>query len=196
MGVKTDMAFWLLYIFIIIQRLTELYLAKCNEVKMKRRGAIEVGGDHYKYIVTVHLLFFISFFTEYVLSNKSLSVLWPMLLFIFVFTQAIRVWALYSLGEYWNTKIIILPNADIVAKGPYKYIRHPNYAIVALEILIIPLLFNCYITSIVFTFLNSIVLSIRISVEEKALMDLLEYKQEFSSRSRFLPVRLATKTAK
>ncbi len=181
--------FLLLFLFLILQRVTELFIAKRNETVMKNRGAYEVGSEHYKYIVAVHVFFFISLFIEYHLGIKGISPFWPILLPLFIGAQIIRIWALTSLGEYWNTKIIILPNARIVSKGPYKYIRHPNYFIVGLEILTIPLLFQCYITAIVFTALNIAVLSIRIPAEEKALMELTTYKKEFTNRKRFVPVK-------
>lgn len=181
--------FLLLFLFLIIQRVTELFIAKRNETIMKGRGAYEVGSKHYKYIVSVHVFFFLSLFVEYHLGGKDISSFWPSLLPLFIGAQIIRVWALTSLGEYWNTKIIILPNAKIVSKGPYKYIKHPNYFIVGVEILTIPLLFQCYITAVLFTVLNIVVLSVRIPIEEKALMELEAYKKEFTNRKRFVPVK-------
>jgi methyltransferase len=156
---------------------------------MKSRGAYEVGNEHYKYIVGVHVFFFISLFAEYHLGIKGVSPFWPILLPLFIGAQVVRVWALNSLGEYWNTKIIIVPNAKVVSKGPYKYIRHPNYLIVGVEILTIPLLFQCYLTAAIFTILNIIVLSIRIPVEERALMQLAAYQDQFKNRKRFVPVK-------
>jgi len=76
---------------------------------------------------------------------------------------------------YWNTKIIILPGADVVVRGPYSFIRHPNYLVVCLELLVLPLLFQAYVTAIVFTILNFIMLAVRIPVEEKALKEATNY---------------------
>ena len=80
-----------------------------------------------------------------------------------------RIWCLTSLGKFWNTKIIVLPVLDVVIKGPYKFIRHPNYLIVTIELLVLPLLFSAYFTAIVFSLLNVWMLSVRIPAEEKAL---------------------------
>lgn len=111
------MAFWLFISVIIIQRLLELIVAKQNEKWMKSQGAVEFGQKHYPVIVIVHLLFFFVLITEVQYFHKDISPLWPLLLFAFLAAQAIRIWALLSLGRYWNTKILVLPGASVVKKG-------------------------------------------------------------------------------
>lgn len=181
------MAFIIFIGFIILQRLTELVVAKRNEEWMKSKGAIEFGKEHYPAMVLIHASFFIVFIFEVIYFNKSLSLYWPILLALFLITQAMRIWALTSLGKFWNTKIIILPGADVVKKGPYKIIKHPNYLIVALELIVIPLMYNAYITLATFTLLNIVILSIRIPAEERALRELTKYESEFGNHGRFVP---------
>jgi methyltransferase len=181
------------YFFIIVivgQRIIELVIAKRNEKWMKGQGAVEFGKGHYPYIVLMHAMFFISLFSEVFFGSKALSPLWPWLLAVFVLTQAVRVWALASLGKYWNTKIIVLPNANIIKKGPYQLIQHPNYLVVTIELIIIPMMFEAYATSILFTLLNVVILSIRIPAEEKALKQLTEYEGTLGDRNRFVPKML------
>lgn len=185
------MIFYLLVSFVITQRLIELIIAKRNEKWMRDQGGIEVANEHYKWIVIVHVLFFISLLIETTINKLELSPIWPFFLLLFIFAQVVRVWSLYTLGKYWNTKIIVLPNTEVVAKGPYRFIRHPNYFVVALEILVIPLMFNAYITAVVFSLLNAIVLSIRIPREEKALEEATNYHEVFRKRSRFTPTKLS-----
>lgn len=170
-----------------MQRLFELFIARYNEKWMKKQGAIEFGKNQYRYIVLIHFLFFVSFLSEKIIFNRGLSSFWPVLFILFLITQVIRIWALASLGRFWNTKIIVLPNANIIKKGPYRFIKHPNYLIVSLEIFLIPLFFKAYITSILFTLLNIWVLTIRIAEEENALKTLTEYEGIFQSCNRFLP---------
>ncbi|HYK75118.1 MAG TPA: isoprenylcysteine carboxylmethyltransferase family protein [Pseudoneobacillus sp.] len=179
--------FFLFLIIIILQRLVELKVAKDNEKWMKQKGGVEFGKKHYRFIVAIHSLFFIFFIWEVTLFEKNLSEYWPFLLIIFVLTQSGRVWALTSLGRYWNTKIIVVPEAEVIVKGPYKYLKHPNYVIVTLEFLIIPFFYKAYITMIVFSILNLWILSIRIPEEEKALKELTPYGQTFEKSHRFLP---------
>jgi methyltransferase len=143
----------------------ELMIARKNEKWMKEKGAIEFGKEHYPIMVLMHSGFLLFFLIEVIAYNKSLTPLWPVLLAFFLFTQIIRIWSLVSLGRYWNTKIIVLPNTTIVKRGPYKFLRHPNYTIVVLEILLIPLLFQAYWTAAIFSILNAFMLSIRIPLE-------------------------------
>ena len=95
----------------------------------------------------------------------------------FLLTQLIRVWAITSLGRYWNTKIIVLPGAKMVNKGPYRFLKHPNYLVVTIEFIVIPLLFEAYFTAFFFSLLNGIILRIRIAAEEKALYQLTGYSR-------------------
>jgi methyltransferase len=179
---------FLLFISVlIIQRLLELVIARRNEKWMKEQGAIEFGMRHYLYIVLMHSLFFVVLIVEKVTFSRELSRVWPLFGALFVCAQVIRVWAISSLGRYWNTKIIVLPNLDVVRKGPYRFIKHPNYLVVSIELLVVPLLFGSYITACLFTLLNVFMLSIRIPAEEKALREFTEYEGSFASCNRFLP---------
>jgi len=179
--------FYLLFSLLIVQRLTELFIAKKNEKWMINRGGVEHGNEHYPFIVSLHVLFLISLLLEVIIFQKELTELWVVLVPLLVITQLMRYWSVMSLGNYWNTKIIIVPNDIVVSKGPYQFIKHPNYVVVAVEILIIPLLFEAYITSLVFTMLNVVMMTIRIPAEEKALQTYTNYQEVFTVKSRFLP---------
>lgn len=147
---------------------------------MRSQGAFEAGAKHYPVMVAMHVMFFISLVVEVLLVNRPLSPIWIILLVIFLMAQALRVWCLTSLGKFWNTRIIILPGANVVKKGPYAFMRHPNYVIVTTELLVLPLIFSAYFTAILFTILNIWMLSVRIPVEEKALKQATNYKEQFS----------------
>ncbi len=174
-------------VVVISQRIVELVVAKSNEVWMKKRGAYEVGKEHYKLLVLLHTMFFLCLLFEVVYFEQKPAMWWFVPFLIFVVAQIGRVWSLVSLGRYWNTKIIILPGASVVAKGPYRYLRHPNYTIVGIEILALPLIFQAYGTAAIFTLLNVAVLSIRIRQEEEALSKVTNYDELFSQRLRFIP---------
>lgn len=182
------MGFWILLVFLVSQRLTELAIARRNEKWMKARGAFEVGREHYKWIVTVHVLFFLSLVVEVQGLGLRPAFWWPVPFAVFMAAQLLRFWALFSLGHYWNTRIIVLPDAKVVAKGPYRFMRHPNYVIVATEILTIPLIFQAYATAVVFSVLNAFVLlAVRIPEEEKALSEATDYRESTGRRPRFFP---------
>lgn len=174
------MIFGIVLSIVILQRLVELFIAKRNEKWMKDQGAFEAGASHYPLMVGMHILFFIVFIIEVSFFDRQLSPIWQILLAIFLLAQLLRVWCLASLGKFWNTKIIVLPDADVVRRGPYKWIRHPNYAIVATEILVLPLLFGAFLTAVLFSILNIWMMSVRIPAEEKALKKATNYTEEFS----------------
>lgn len=162
--------FLVLIIIVIVQRLLEVLYARVNEKWMKREGAIEAGADHYKWIVLLHVLFFISLLLEVLWLGPERLPVWQFFLFLFIIAQVLRVWALASLGRFWNTKILVLPGADRVKRGPYRWLPHPNYIVVALEIFSLPLIFGAWRTALVFTIANALLLLlVRIPAEEKAL---------------------------
>jgi methyltransferase len=157
--------FIIFILFLITQRLTELYVSKKNEKWLLAQGAIEYGRQHYPYIVALHTLFIVSLIVEYyVTGGQPISYI---ALSLFVLLLAFKYWVLSSLGTYWNTRIYRVPGAIAVKKGPYKIFKHPNYVDVVCEIAIIPLVFHLYYTAIIFSVLNAIMLSVRIRVENK-----------------------------
>ena len=164
------MTYFIIFIsIIVIQRISELILSKRNEKYLKSQGAIEHDKEGYKYIVLMHNLFFVSLILEFVFLERHLNPYWQILLIIFICTQMLRYWAIFTLGKRWNTKILVLPNTEPIKSGLYKHLKHPNYIAVIIEIGVIPLLFSCYNTAIVFSVLNLIVLRRRIMIEEKAV---------------------------
>lgn len=176
------MIFYIIIFLVIAQRLTEVFIAKRNEKWMLSQGAYEIGASHYPYMLALHSSFFLFLIVEVMTSNNSLSPLFPLFFILFIAVQALRIWCLRSLGPFWNTKIIILPGAEVVKKGPYVFFRHPNYAVVCLEILLLPLMFQAYFTAFCFTLLNITMLSVRIPLEEKALRENTNYNHVFQKK--------------
>lgn len=176
------MIFYIIIFLVIAQRLTEVFIAKRNEKWMLSQGAYEIGASHYPYMLALHSSFFLFLIVEVMTSNNSLSPLFPLFFILFIAVQALRIWCLRSLGPFWNTKIIILPGAEVVKKGPYVFFRHPNYAVVCLEILLLPLMFQAYFTAFCFTLLNITMLSVRIPLEEKALRESTNYNHVFQKK--------------
>ena len=146
------------------QRLAELALARRNTRALLARGAYEVGAGHYPLIVAVHALWLASLW--WLAPGEAIN--WP-LIGLFLLLQLARLWVLATLGERWTTRIIVLPDAPLVARGPFRFARHPNYAIVVGEIAILPFAFGLWKVAIVFSILNAAVLAVRIRTEERAL---------------------------
>ena len=154
------------------QRLLELLLARRNERKARAKGAVEWGRGHYPFIVALHSLWLVSTLVEGVLRGPELPPYWPVPLALFLLAQPLRYWAIFSLGENWNTKILVVPGAKMVKRGPYRYLNHPNYVAVVVEILAFPLVFGAWATALVFTSLNAALLSVRMREENRALAGL------------------------
>ena len=151
--------------FIVAQRLAELAYSARNGRRLKARGAHEAGAGHYPLIVALHAAWLLAL----VLTVPPATPANLPLLGVFAALQAVRVWVIASLGERWTTRVIVLPGAPLVAKGPYRYLRHPNYAVVCGEIAVVPLMFGVWQVAAVFSVLNLALLRHRVRVEEAAL---------------------------
>ncbi len=158
--------------FVSIQRLLELALSLRNERLLRARGAVERGRGHYPLMVVLHVLWLLSTLVEGLLRGPSLPAWWPVPLALFLLVQPLRYWAILSLGDHWNTRVLVVPGAKLVARGPYRYLRHPNYVVVAVEIATLPLIFGAWATALVFSALNATLLFARIREENRALAEL------------------------
>jgi methyltransferase len=155
-----------------LQRLLELALSRRNERLLRARGAVERGRGHYPLIVALHVLWLLSTLIEGILRGPGIPAFWPIPLALFLLVQPLRYWAIFSLGQHWNTRILVVPGARLVRRGPYRYIKHPNYVVVGVEILTFPLIFGAWITALVFSILNAALLYVRIKEENRALAEL------------------------
>ena len=162
-------AFWSLFGFLLLQRMLELWLARRNAKRVLATGGYEVGQRHYPWIVGTHLLFFLGLLIEIGFYARHPGAWFPFWFGLFLMAQAVRYWAIRSLGKYWNTRLIVTPGMRPVVRGPYRYIRHPNYLVVVVELLAVPLMFDAYVTAISITLLNGFVLRHRIRLEDEAL---------------------------
>jgi len=152
--------------FLAFQRLSELVLARRNTALLLARGATEHGAAHYPLIVALHAAW-IAALVIFGLGNP-ISPFW---LAAFAVLQALRVWVLASLGDRWTTRIIVL-DEPLVARGPFKFVRHPNYMVVAAEIVVASMVLGLPWVAAIFTLLNAAILTIRIRAEDAALATL------------------------
>jgi methyltransferase len=149
---------------VTLQRAGELVISNTNTRRLLARGAVEVAPRHYPLIVAVHTTWLISLWAlgrDQPLNTNALL--------IYLVLQGFRFWVMWTLGSRWTTRIIVLPGEPLVATGPYRFLSHPNYAVVAGEIAVLPLALGLPILAGVFTLLNALVLAIRIRAETRAL---------------------------
>lgn len=154
-------------LLVAAQRLAELAYARRNESRLRARGAVESGARHYPLFILLHGTWLLAVF---LLIPADRTPSWP-LLALFVLLQAARVWVVATLGPYWTTRVLSLPGAPLVRRGPYRWVRHPNYVVVAAEIAVLPLAFDSWAIAIVFSLANALLLRHRIGIEEDALAE-------------------------
>jgi methyltransferase len=150
---------------VALERLGELWLARRNTHALLEAGGVEVGGGHYPLIVALHAAWLLAIPLTV---PKEATVSVP-LLALFVLLQGCRAWVLLSLGRYWTTRVITMPGMPLVRGGPYRFLRHPNYLVVAAEIAVLPLTFGAWMVAVLFSVLNAALLGCRISLENQAL---------------------------
>ena len=161
-----------------VERLIELVISKRHAALAFARGGVEHGLGHFPAMVVLHTGLLLACIAEVVLLDRPFlgALGWPMLV-IALLCQAGRYWVIWALGEQWNTRVIVVPGARRVTRGPYRWpwLRHPNYWIVAIEGIALPLVHSAWITALVFTVLNAILLlGFRIPTENRALAALRE----------------------
>ncbi|MCA0216634.1 MAG: hypothetical protein LCH43_04695 [Actinobacteria bacterium] len=158
-----------------VERLYELRVSKRNAVTAFAQGGREYGQRHFPWMVALHTGLLLACIAEVVLLDRPFIpwLGWPMLV-IAVLCQAARYWIISSLGSQWNTRVIVVPGAArVVARGPYRWFTHPNYVVVAVEGIALPLVHTAWITAIAFTVLNAVLLlGFRIPTENRALREL------------------------
>ena len=149
---------------VTLQRAGELALSHTHTRRLLARGAVEVAGGHYPLMVAVHTTWLIALWVFG--HDQPVNII---ALLFYLALQALRVWVMRTLGARWTTRIIVLPEAPLVAAGPYRFLSHPNYAVVVGEIAVLPLVLGLPWLAVLFTVLNAGVLMIRIRAENRAL---------------------------
>lgn len=163
-GTQIDALSFAVLAFTTVQRLAELAIARRNTARLLAQGAVEIAPGHYPLIVGLHTAWLAGL---WVLA-PAIPISLP-LLAVFAALQAARVWVLSTLGGRWTTRIIVLAGAPLVRTGPFRFVSHPNYLIVAGELAVLPLAFGLTGFASIFTVLNALMMAIRIPAETKAL---------------------------
>ncbi len=184
----TRSLYLLLIALVAVQRLAELAISKRNLARALAAGGREVGSGHYPVMVALHTAFLIACPVEvFVFDRPFVPTLGVGCGIVLVLATALRYWAIGTLGTRWNTRIVVLPGAAPVVGGPFRFLRHPNYLAVILEIVALPLLHTAWLTAVIFSLGNAALLRVRIQAEEKALEEASGYESAFAGRPRFLP---------
>ena len=155
----------LIVALVALERLAELVHANRNTRALLREGAHEIGRGQYRLIVLLHLCWLVA---VYAAADKNAPPDWFWIA-VFLLLQVARYWVIATLGRYWTTRIIAVPGAPLVTRGPYRFLRHPNYAVVIAEIAVLPLAFRQYDVALIFSLLNGALIWWRVRIENAAL---------------------------
>ena len=152
--------------YVACERLAELVISRRNQQRLMARDGFEIGASHYPYMVALHFAWIVAVIVWVIFGEPRINT--PFLI-AYVIVQPFRFWVMATLGEYWTTRIISVPNAPLIAHGPYRFVKHPNYVIVVLEIALLPLALGAWPIALVFSALNAAMLYVRIRAENTAL---------------------------
>jgi methyltransferase len=183
-------AYLVLLALIGAERLFEVQLSRRNAVWAFERGGIESGRRHLFWVRLLHAGFLAGCALEVTLLQRPFDarVGVPMLVLV-VAAQALRFWTIASLGPCWNVRVIAVPGLPVVTHGPYRWLSHPNYLAVAIEGFAVPLIHGAWLTALVFSAANAVLLVLRIRCEERALTEHCHYVERLGGRPRFVPLR-------
>jgi methyltransferase len=185
---KTVDAFLALLVAVGLLRLVELRISKRHQAEMGARGAAKVDEPRFRWMVLLHTAVLLGAALEVVLLKRPF-IPWlaaPMFV-IFLVANAVRWWVIRTLGEHWNVQVMDSTRLGVVTSGPFRYVRHPNYAAVFAEMLALPLIHTAWITATVGTIAHIGVLSQRLSTEERVLFANPDYRAAMTGKPRFLP---------
>lgn len=169
-----------------LERLYELKLSTRNAAKAFANGALEVGIRHYRVMTIFHTAFLVSCVAEPWLLQREFPGIPGLVALVFaLLAQSLRYWAISTLGDKWNTRVIVMPGTAPVTGGPYRFIKHPNYVAVVIELVAVPLIYGSWFTAAIFSIGNAALLAVRIRAEEKALGE--KWHTAFAGKGRFLP---------
>ena len=172
-----------------LERLFELWLSRRNAQRALARGGIECDAGHYRFMRVLHLAFLVSCAAEVALLQRPFhSALAASMLVAAIFAQGLRYWSIWSLGDRWNVRVIVVPGDSVITRGPYRLVRHPNYLAVAIEGVALPMIHTAWLTALWFTLANAVLLAVRIACEERALASHTDYRAALGDRARFLPM--------
>ena len=165
----TRVAVILFVAVVAAQRIGELVLSAHNARRVRARGAREYGSAHFPFLVFVHVAFLVCLAAEVLFLGAQPPRWWPLCLALWMGAQALRYAAIRALGDRWNVRILVVPGETPVSSGPYRFIRHPNYVAVAVELLAASMMFGAWRTALVFSLLDGVALWVRVRAENAAL---------------------------
>ncbi len=177
-----------LLVVVALLRFYELHISRQHQQQMVARGAFKVAEPRFRWMVVVHTSVLIGAALEVVLLDRPFYPIFGGICFvIFLAANAVRWWVIRTLGNHWNVQVIDSTSLGVITTGPFRYVRHPNYAAVFVEMLVLPLIHTAWITAIAGSLAHILVLSQRLATEERVLFSDAKYRAAMAGKPRFLP---------
>ena len=181
-------AFLGLLVVVALLRIVELRISRAHQRDMAARGAAKVEEPRFRWMVTLHTALLIGAALEVVfLQRPFIPALAAAMFAIFLVANGVRWWVIRTLGSHWNVQVMDSTGLGVITTGPFRYVRHPNYAAVFTEMVALPLIHTAWITAVVGSLAHVVVLSQRLSTEERVLLANPEYRETMGHKPRFLP---------
>ena len=173
---------------VALLRLYELQISRRHQREMEQHGATKVHDPRFRWMVLVHVCVLTGAAVEVIFLHRPFYRVFAVVCFAFFFgANVVRWWVIRTLGEHWNVQVMNSTGMGIITTGPFRYVRHPNYAAVFVEMLALPLIHCAWITAVAGTLAHVIVLSQRLSTEERVLFSDARYREAMQGKPRFLP---------
>lgn len=181
-------AYLLLLVVVALLRIVELQISRRHQREMVAHGAAKVNDPRFRWMVLLHTGVLVGAAVEVVFLHRPfIPILASICFLIFLAANAVRWWVIRTLGEHWNVQVMNSTGLGVVTTGPFHYVRHPNYAAVFVEMLVLPLIHTAWITAIAGSLAHMVVLSQRLSTEERVLFSDAQYRAAMAGKPRFLP---------
>jgi methyltransferase len=181
-------AYLALLLLVALLRIVELQISRRHQREMVAQGAAKVNDPRFRWMVLLHTGVLVGAAVEVVLLHRPfIPVLAAFCFVIFLAANVVRWWVIRTLGEHWNVQIMNSTGLGVITTGPFRYVRHPNYAAVFVEMLVLPLIHTAWITAIAGSLAHIVVLSQRLSTEERVLFSDAQYRAAMAGKPRFLP---------
>jgi methyltransferase len=181
-------AFFGLLVAVALLRIVELQISRRHQQEMIARGAAKVDEPRFRWMVALHTAVLLTAALEVVLLRRPfIPILAAVTFAIFLAANVVRWWVIRTLGNHWNVQVMDSTRLGVISSGPFRYVRHPNYAAVFAEMLALPLIHTAWITAIVGSLAHVAVLSQRLATEERVLLANPEYRATMAGKARFLP---------
>src|SRR5450432_528927 len=184
----STIAFLALLVVVGALRLVELRISRAHQRLLVARGAAKVSEPRFRWMVVLHTAVLVGAALEVIfLKRPFIPGLAASMFVIFLAANAVRWWVILTLGEHWNVQVMDSTELGVVATGPFRFVRHPNYAAVFIEMIALPLIHTAWITALAGAVAHMVVLKQRLATEERVLFADPDYRSAMGNKPRFLP---------